>query len=91
MTPDPETARLEHEMIDAITAYLRLSDPAVTRLRAVRIMAVTDNGDTPSAERVLYANGESSAAMIIAAAPVTVIGAADPPSVPGYGAIPFRG
>lgn len=91
MTPDPETAQLEREMIDAITAYLRLTDPAITRLRGVRIMAVTNNGDTPSGERVLYTNAESSAAMIIAAAPVNVIGAAEPPSAPGYGAIPFTG
>lgn len=92
MTTEIERTQLEQNMIDAITAYVVAEDQSgnTTRIKSVQVLAVTDNGDLPAGERVVYANGESCRSMLLLAAPVYgAIGASDPPMLMARGTIPF--
>jgi hypothetical protein len=75
---------MEQAMIQAITAYFK-ADPmgdTITGLRAVEIRAVTDNGDLPSGERMIYRAAETTQDLLILAAPWNNgTGAADAPMV----------
>ena len=79
MTDHPESplaraqriAELEQAMLDAITARFS-ADPdagSMTKLRAVEVRVVTDNGDHFSGERMIYRTAEDYTAMFVLAAP----------------------
>lgn len=69
--PTPNLDALEQQMIQSITAYFKATGDGgnMSRLRAVEIRAVTDNGDLPSGERAIYRTSDSYISLFMLCAP----------------------
>lgn len=76
----------EIAMLAAIAKHFTAENPTgtMTKLRAVEVRAVTDNGDHPSGERLTYRAGTAFGDLLILAAPDHAPGTADPPCIRTY-------
>lgn len=77
------SADTEAAMLAAITAHFAAEDHmgVMTELRAVEVRAVTNNGDHPSGERMVYRAGSTYRDTLVLAAPDNTPEAAEPPRV----------
>lgn len=77
----------EKKMLAAITAHFKDENTAMpmTKLRAVEVRAVTDNGDHGNGERMVYNAGETFQAIIMLAAPLWIPGTSATRHVREYG------